>query len=506
MNNKLPPIPYAIYTRVSTEEQTQGEFTSLDAQFMQCKSYMETFKDKNYVFYKHYCDDGYSGATLNRPAIKELIHDIKLGKIKVVVFYKIDRLSRNKFDFYNLLQLFQEYEVNFISTSQHIDTSTPVGRLMLGMLIEFAQFERELTSERTKDKMLLQAKKGLWHGGFLPYGYKKDPDKKGILLIEPYEAEIVKEIFSLFLKHKNLTFIANELNKRKITTKNGSSFTKSTIRSILKNPIYAGYVRHKDNLYKGKHKPIISEGVFNKVQEIFKSNAEKFYTKPSYKKNGYCFLLQGKIICGICKSYMVPSSVKKKDIYIPYYRCTKQAHLNKTACSQKMINAPMLDSAIKDKIIQILEDKNFIKNQISSYILDHKNIQKKIEKDLDLLEKQKMYIQNKLNRIVSTIEKGADWRILHQKVNEYENKLKEIEERMLFLSENKKSFINYEVVLKDLPSHYKKLAFNLKHTKDSQKIKQILNLLIHSVIYTENQIELNLYGIDRFAQRLKMAP
>ena len=179
----------AIYTRVSTENQAQVEFNSCEAQKEKIRSFIKS--QENMEIFRIYSDPGFSGANLNRPALNEMLNDIKQHKINLVISYKIDRLTRSPKDFYQLIELFEKYGVDFISVTERFDTSIPSGRLLRNIMLTFAQFERELASERTKDKMLQRANKGMWNGGIVPFGYRTENKK---LVIDEKEAKIVKNI------------------------------------------------------------------------------------------------------------------------------------------------------------------------------------------------------------------------------------------------------------------------------------------------------------------------
>jgi len=183
----------AIYTRVSTDNQAEIEFNSCEAQEEKIQSFIKS--QENMEIFKVYSDAGFTGANLNRPALSEMLADIKQGKINLVISYKIDRLTRSPKDFYQLIELFEKHGVDFISVTERFDTSTPSGRLLRNIMLTFAQFERELASERTKDKMLERAKKGMWNGGIVPFGYKSENKK---LIIDKKEAHIVKDIFERY--------------------------------------------------------------------------------------------------------------------------------------------------------------------------------------------------------------------------------------------------------------------------------------------------------------------
>lgn len=177
----------AIYTRVSTDNQAEVEFNSCEAQELKIRSFIKS--QENMEIFKVYSDPGFSGASIDRPALREMLNDIKESKINLVISYKIDRLTRSPKDFYQLIELFDKHEVDFLSVTERFDTSTPSGRLLRNIMLTFAQFERELTSERTKDKMIQRAQKGMWNGGTVPFGYKTENKK---LTLNEKEAKIIK--------------------------------------------------------------------------------------------------------------------------------------------------------------------------------------------------------------------------------------------------------------------------------------------------------------------------
>ena len=218
----------AIYTRVSTDNQAEKEFSSCEAQEQKIKSFIASQND--WQAFKVYTDAGFSGATLDRPALQELLADLKKEKIDIVFVYKIDRLTRSPKDFYQLIEFFEQAKIDFISITERFDTSTPAGRLLRNIMLTFSQFERELTSERTKDKMLERAKKGMANGGLTPYGYKRENKK---LIPHPKEAEEIKSIFESYLETGSLSKTYNITKSNGIKSRQGKNFSKTTISFIF---------------------------------------------------------------------------------------------------------------------------------------------------------------------------------------------------------------------------------------------------------------------------------
>ncbi len=221
----------AVYTRVSTDNQAEKEYNSCEAQEEKIKAYIRS--QENLKVYKVYSDPGFSGASLERPALQRMMNDIMEGKIDCVLTYKIDRLTRSPKDFYTLVELFDKHGVAFISVTENFDTSSPSGRLLRNIMLTFAQFEREMTAERTRDKLSQRAKKRMWNGGIVPYGYK-NVEKK--LVINEKELECVREIFTIFIETKSLAETRKRMNQI-YRTRAGKRFGKGSIDNILRNPI-----------------------------------------------------------------------------------------------------------------------------------------------------------------------------------------------------------------------------------------------------------------------------
>jgi DNA invertase Pin-like site-specific DNA recombinase len=270
----------AIYTRKSTEHGLEQEFNSLDAQREACEAYIKSQASQGWrALPARYDDPAYSGGNLQRPALKRLLADIETGKVDVVVVYKIDRLTRSLADFAKLVETFDARSISFVAVTQQFNTTTSMGRLTLNVLLSFAQFERELASERVKDKIAASRKKGKWTGGTVPLGYEIK-DRK--LAINKTEAQTVRTIFKLYLQTGSLNKLIPELDKRQVFTKRrktevkkyqgGIPFTYGPLAYLLKNRIYLGEIHHGGKWFKGEHQAILDRTTFNQVQDRLKSN------------------------------------------------------------------------------------------------------------------------------------------------------------------------------------------------------------------------------------------
>lgn len=273
------------------------EFNSLDAQREACAAYVASQKHEGWVLLPDYYDDGgISGGTMERPALQRLLNDIDKGLVDQIIVYKIDRLTRSLSDFAKLVDQLDAAEASFVSVTQSFNTSTSMGRLTLNVLLSFAQFEREVTAERIRDKISASKKKGLWMGGSVPIGYEADGRS---LKIDEKEAKTICTIYALYQKHGNIRLVKNELDKLGLRSKSrliikkptdgekhpkligDVSFSKGHIHFILTNPIYAGRIRHKDTVYGGQHPFIINPETWDEVQSLLQSDAHKSRAKKT---------------------------------------------------------------------------------------------------------------------------------------------------------------------------------------------------------------------------------
>ena len=346
----------AVYTRVSTNMQAEKDFSSCESQEEKIRAFVKS--QTGWQIAKVYTDAGYTGANINRPALKELFDDIKQNKIDFVLTYKIDRLTRSPKDFYQLIEFFENNNVSFISITERFDTSTPAGRLLRNIMLTFAQFERELTSERTKDKMLERAKKGMYNGGFAPFGYKRK-DKK--LFICEKEAEIIRLIFETYVENQSLDELYNLLKDKNIKNRQDNPFRKTALSFLLRNPVYAGKVKYNNEIYQGIHKPIIAEELFELAQTTHPKKIRKLRVYKDY-------LFGGLVNCEECKSKMTPCFANKRTqgklTRYYYYRCTSTHHKGWDACPTKQVSADRLEKYILENLERISLDKSYIENLV----------------------------------------------------------------------------------------------------------------------------------------------
>lgn len=317
-----------------------------------------------------YDDSGFTGANLDRPALQKLLTDIKTDGINCVIVYKVDRLSRSLMNFAQLLEFFDKYNVTFVSVTQAFNTNTSMGRLTLNILLSFAQFEREIISERTKDKMGAARKKGQWLGGRPPLEYDIEKDGKK-LIINPKEAKLIREIFKLYIDGNSLLKVARILNEKGHRSKQGTSkagrayggikFGVTRIQAIVKNVLYIGKVKYAGQIYNGQQDAIIDEDTFQKAQEKLKQNR----VERKVIKNTECTGLLTHILhCNTCSTIMFHTYTMKKGTHkYRYYICTNAQKRGYKACPNRSLNAQAIEDASVEYLKRVFSDTKKFKDR-----------------------------------------------------------------------------------------------------------------------------------------------
>jgi len=334
----------AVYTRKSSEEGLDMEFNSLDAQREACEAYIASQKPEGWVLHEgHYDDGGISGGTLERPSLQRLIANIEADRIDVVVVYKIDRLSRSLMDFAKLVDLFDRHDVTFVSVTQSFNTTTSMGRLTLNILLSFAQFEREVTGERIRDKIAASRKKGMWMGGNPPLGYDVR-DRK--LVVNAEEAATVQLIFKRFLAVGSATVLSKNLAAEGVTSKRGKPINKGYLYKLLNNQVYIGKAVHKGTAYPGEHEAIITLDLWNKVRTIIKESPR---TRANHTRAQTPALLKG-LIFGADGRAMTPAHTKKKGRLYRYYIAAELLKGESTEGIVRRVPAAEIETAVIDQV------------------------------------------------------------------------------------------------------------------------------------------------------------
>lgn len=348
----------ALYTRVSSRTQVETDYNSLQTQRERLEAYCKSQDD--YVIYRVYEDGAYSAETTDRPALKQMLQDVRQGKVNCVLTYKIDRLTRSVKDFHLLMDIFDKFNVKFVSITQSLDTQQPMGRLLRNILLDFAQFEREMTADRTRDKMHQRAQKGMWNGGGVPYGYRNDNKH---LVKDEIEGPRIQFIFQYFAGNPSLAHLRAELQRRGWPTRAGNPWMKTVLNHILKNPLYRGMISFNDQVYRGEHEPLVDDALFNKVQTLrpTRTHVTTTQTRP--------YLLKGLLTCSDCGSLMSPHYTQKrrKDGSVQrtsYYRCTKTMKYNNRVCHIKQMNADQVERVVIENLSELGQNDTWLNASI----------------------------------------------------------------------------------------------------------------------------------------------
>ena len=350
----VQPVPRrlgcAIYTRKSSEEGLDMEFNSLDAQREACEAYVTSQRCEGWATIRErYDDGGFSGGTLERPGLKQLLTDIEDGLIDVIVVYKIDRLSRSLMDFARLVEIFDRHSVTFVSVTQSFNTTTSMGRLTLNILLSFAQFEREVIGERIRDKVAASRKRGMWMGGWAPMGYDVKNRK---LVINQAEAATVRQIFERFVELGSATVLATELADKGVRNKRSRPIDKGFLYKLLNNRVYIGEAVHKGTGFPGEHQAIIDQALWDRVHGILKESPRK---RAANTRAQTPALLKG-LIFTEAGTAMTPTATKKGSRLYRYYTSMDLIRNRATgeATGPQRLPAGMVEDAVIGEIQRLV--------------------------------------------------------------------------------------------------------------------------------------------------------
>lgn len=441
-------IPAAIYARKSTDAKMEQEVNSISVQRAAARSYIES---QHYLGW--YCideelsDNNQGGATLDRPALRRLMELIEKGAVKIVVVNRLDRISRSLSQFLELMAFFEQHSVSLVSVTQNINTSDAMGRLMLQIIMSFAEFERELIRDRVTERMHAARKKGRFIGGRPVLGYNIKPEGRA-LEVDELEAIRVRDIFSLYIELCAVKAVVLELrkrgwkNKRWVTKEGkvtgGSDFTVSTLYSLLKNPIYTGKVSLKGTLYEGKHEGIVDSKTFDQVQTILASND---LTKGNRNRNSHDALLKGLLKCKSCKAAFVHTGSKKKSKYYRYYTCSTKRLNGAHTCPSPSIPAGEIESLVTEQLMSIGTNPE-LQAMVHSQLVEAMNAKQKVSSQTRKTAKQQL---NRITKeLASSREFGASESLtlhLEQKRQEAENALENAEKESTWRKPSKEDVI-----------------------------------------------------------------
>src|ERR1039457_5085888 len=351
----------AIYTRKSTDEGLDQDFNSLDAQRESAEAFILSQRGEGLsALPERYDDGGFSGGNLDRPALERLLADIRGGAVDCVVVYKVDRLSRSLIDFARIIEVFDQHNVSFVSVTQQFNTTNSLGRLTLNILLSFAQFEREIIAERTRDKVSAARRKGKWTGGRPMLGYDIDP-RASRLTVNADEALHIRTIFKLYLDYNALLPVVLEIDRRGWRTKQwitrsgvthgGTPFTKGRLFRLLKNPIYVGKIEFKKQIYEGEQEAIVDAAIWERVQQILERNGRAGGVEV---RNTYGTLMKELLRCASCDSGMIRTNTTKDSRRHRHYVCAQEN------CGTKSIAEYTIKTAVARQIRRIGADSRIV--------------------------------------------------------------------------------------------------------------------------------------------------
>jgi site-specific DNA recombinase len=362
----------AVYTRKSTEEGLEQEFNSLDAQREAGEAFVKSQAGEGWTCLPdRYDDGGFTDGNTDRRALRRLLADVEAGRIDCVVVYKVDRLSRSLLDFAGLMRTFETHNVSFVSLTQQFSTATSMGRLILNVLLSFAQFEREIIAERTRDKIAATRRKGKWAGGWPVLGYDVAPGGHK-LTVNPAEAERVRQIFDLYLEHEALLPVVEELTRRGWTTKSwttrsgkprgGEPFTRTGLYKLLTNVLYAGKVRYKTEVHPGEQPALVDAAVWERTQTVLARNGR---SGGATVRDRFGAILKGILKCGPCGCAMTPSHSTRGDKRYRYYVCSAAQKKGWKTCPSKAVPAAQVEQLVVRQLQAIGKDPTLVRDVLA---------------------------------------------------------------------------------------------------------------------------------------------
>ncbi|MGD0113441.1 MAG: recombinase family protein [Armatimonadota bacterium] len=363
----VPRVRCAIYTRKSTDEGLDSDFNSLDAQREAAEAYILSQRQEGWeALANRYDDGGFSGGNLERPGLQRLLSDVEAGRIGCVVVYKVDRLSRSLLDFARLIEVFDRRSVSFVSITQRFNTTTSMGRLVLNILLSFAQFEREIIGERIRDKVAATKRKGMYTGGPPVLGYDVDRERKR-LVVNPEEAELVRTIFTRFLDTGCITKLVEELNAQGSVTKSwttkrgltraGKPWNKGYIYRLLNNPLYLGEVSHKQERYPGEQEAIVSRELWERAHVIL---AKRYRGRGARLRTQGPALLRGIIRCAHCGCAMGPVFTRRRGRVYRYYLCLHASRNGHRTCPTRSLSAGEIEGVVVEQLRRLLRNPQML--------------------------------------------------------------------------------------------------------------------------------------------------
>ena len=493
----------AIYTRKSNDDNLATNVTSLDAQKSCCRSYISIQKANQWEESPEVFDDpAESGRSLKRPAMQRLLKRVEEGQLDGVIVYKLDRLTRNSRDFHYLLELFEKHNVAFVSATESIDTKSPQGRLMTAIMVQFAQYDREMDQERSKDFHLARAKKGLWCGGVSPLGYDS---KEKLLVVNEKEADLVRRIFDQYIKYQSGIRVAEELNRlgyRRKTWQNkagkicgGKPFDLDSVVRILQRKAYIGIIKNgrTGQEFPGLQKSILAPQLFEQVQKLLASHNHRV-GEIRYAANKYGFLLKGLVRCGECGGAVSPYIRPKKGKVYLYYKCLAQANGLPVKCSFKSIGARKLEEFIIEKLAVIGWDRPFLEKVLRSAEKKAKDSLKPLENEKRQTEEHIQDLQKEIRQLLNMVKAGGDSLEVAEELKRLENAKKELDARTAAIEAQISHRRQVVYDIDAVQGVFQRFALFIHRIPVELQV-QVIRLMVERVTVGKDRIDVKLYEL-----------
>jgi site-specific DNA recombinase len=476
----------AIYTRKSTDEGLDRDFSSLDAQRESAEAFIASQKNEGWVcITDRYDDGGYSGGDMDRPALHRLLADIEAGKVDCIVVYKVDRLSRSLLDFARIIETLDRHNVSFVSVTQQFNTATSMGRLVLNVLLSFAQFEREIIAERTRDKMSAARRKGKWTGGMPILGYDVAPEG-GRLVVNADEAARVRAIFNLYLEHHALIPAVQEMarrgwaNKRWRTRRGrergGQPFDKNSLLRLLSNVAYRGKVNYHGQMYDAEHEAIVGEDLWHDVHGHLRRNGA---SRGGGMRNKHGALLKGLLQCAPCGCAMAHAFTARGNKRYRYYVCVHAQKRGWDTCPTKSVPAGEIERFVVDQIRAVGRDPTLVAETLRHAQRQQKECLERLEAERRVLDRELARLNDGVRLVLGAAarDEAARGRLadLQDRIRKGEQRALEIRQEMVALEREQVNEADMATALSQFDPVWESLA--------PREQARVVQLLVERVAY-----------------------
>jgi site-specific DNA recombinase len=490
MRDELKCVGYA---RVSTDKQAEKEAGSLQTQEDRIRKFVETKSttSRPHSLLRIYREEGRSAKDVNRPELQRLLYDLASGEFNALVVTKLDRLTRSIQDFYKMWDVLKRHNVELISLDDSFDTSTPIGRAMLNIILTFAQLERETTSERTRGKMQWRAEQGLWSGA-PPVGFDLDQQEKGRLVENEEESKLVRLIFDKYWKLQSIGEVVKELcrdgirmpisKSRSGRESGGTLLYKTTVQRILTGVVYTGKIPFKGNVYAGKHPAIIDQAAFDRVQDVLRRNGIR--RRPIRPLSEHCYILRGLLFCGRCGSSMTPKASGSWSHLNFYYVCTRGLHTKGEACLLKYVPASAVEEAVVSKLKSLALSRENIEEVIARAARKNSEELSRIADERRSVESRLAQAKGQVSQLLAVVkaEGAAAFRSIREELERLEKDREAMEGKIQELKDQERRVraenLNSELVCSSLDELGK-----IIEVAKPEELQRVLPMFLERVVF-----------------------